>query len=241
AEMKAVKDGDGYKLSGTKMFVQYANSVDYFVVSARTSGDNLSEEGISLFLVDAKSSGITMDAIQVVARDKQYEVIFKDVKVDGNALIGEVDKGFEILTKVIKIGAVAKSGEMVGGGQFVIDLTVNYSIDREQFGKPIGKFQAIQHHCANMLMDLSGSRYMAYKAAWFIDEKNTNELFIASAKGFASDAYRRICKNGHQVGGGSAFMEEQEMQLYSRRAKAGEVMYGDATYHRKMAAKAIGL
>jgi len=241
ASLNASEEGGGYVLKGAKMFVQYANSVDYFLVTARTSGPDLSEDGLSLFLVPAKSAGITMNALQTVARDRQYEVIFDGVKLGKENLVGGAGKGFAILNSALKTGAVAKAAEMVGGGQFVLDLTVNYSLERSQFGQVIGKFQAIQHHCSNMVMDLSGSRYITYKAAWFIDQGQTNDLLVAASKGFTSDAYRRICALGHQVGGGSAFMEEQEMQLYSRRAKAGEIMYGDGYYHRKQAAKAIGL
>ncbi len=238
---KAEKTSDGFVINGTKLFILNANSANYIIVSTRTGGDDLSEDGISLFLVPADSQGIKMTPLKTISGDKQFEVSFDNVKVDNTTLIGKFDKGWEILDRNLKIGAVAKAAQMVGGANGVMDIAVEYSKVREQFGSPIGRFQAVQHHCSNMLIDLSGSRYITYKAAWMIDENIPGDLIIASAKAWTSEAYNRIAALAHQVGAGTAFMSEDDTTLYSRRAKTDELAYGDAAYYRKQAAKVLGL
>lgn len=236
----AKKDGDGFVLNGTKMFVQDAHVADYLVVSARTGGDTLSKDGISLFLVP-RDDAMKLDGLKTVGADKQFKVTLDNVKVSADALLGEVDKGYAILDKVLQIGAVAKCAEMVGGAARVLELTVEYAKDREQFGQPIGKFQAIQHHCANMEIDYKGSKYLTYKAAWKMSEGLPAELEICSAKGFINKACRRISANGHQIGAATAYMVEHDMPLYSRRARGGEVLYGDTAYYQERVAEILGL
>ncbi len=237
----ANKEGDDFIINGTKLFVQNANSADYFVVTARTGCEELSEKGITLFLIPANNKGIKITPLITIAGDKQFEAVFDNVKIEKDAALVNIDRGWEILNKNLKIGAVAKSAQMVGGASSVIDIAVEYAKIREQFGNPIGRFQAVQHHCANMLIDLNGGRYITYKAAWMIDEKIPCDLIIASAKAWTSDACNRIAALAHQVGGGAAYIVEDDTTLYSRRIKAGELAYGDAAYYRKQAAKSLKL
>ncbi len=237
----AKKDGDGFVLSGVKLLVPDAESADYIIVSARTSGENLSKEGISLFLIPRKTAGVNLTPLKTVAGDKQFEVALDNVKVGQESLLGDIGKGWPILEKTVQTGAVAKCAEMVGGAKKVMDMTVEYTNDRVQFGSPIGRFQAVQHHCANMVIDLSGSRFITYKAAWMLGEGLPCDLAVASAKAWTSEAYKRICAIGHQIGAATAYIVDHDMTLYSRRAKAAELAYGDASYHRRQIASAIGL
>lgn len=238
---RAVLEDGKYRLNGTKSFVPYANSADYLVVTARTNGEKLSREGVTLFLVPLSDPGIELTPLQTTAGDKQFEVSFHNVALESKYLLGEVDRGFEIFEKLHKVGAIAKCAEMVGGAERVLQMTVDYAKERAQFGKLIGKFQAVQHHCANMAMDLHGSRYITYKAAWFLAEDLACDLQVASAKGWISEAYKRISALGHQIGAATAYIVEHDMTLFSRRAKAAELAFGDATYHRKLVARAIEL
>jgi alkylation response protein AidB-like acyl-CoA dehydrogenase len=238
--VRADKDGDGFVLNGKKMFVQDAEVADYLIVSARTSGDSLSEQGISLFLVP-KDDKIQVEQLKTIGADKQYLITLDNMKVSTEALLGEVDNGYKVLDKVLQIAAVAKSAEMMGGASKVIDITVEYAKDREQFGQPIGKFQAIQHHCANMEIEFKGGLYLTYKAAWKLSEGLDAELEICSAKGFNNKAYRRICAIGHQVGAATAYMVEHDLPLYSRRARAAESIYGDTAYLEDRVARILGL
>ena len=185
--------------------------------------------------------GIQQTLLKTIASDRQSELVFNNVSVPSSALLGELNQGWAAIEKVLAWGAVGKCAEMVGGGQQVLDMTVEYAKQRVQFGRPIGSFQAIQHHCANMATDVEGSRYITYQAAWRLSENLPAENEVAMAKAWVSDAYRSVCALGHQCHGAIGFTKEHSMQLYSRRAKAAELMFGDSDLHLETVAKSIGL
>ncbi len=237
----AKQENDGFVLHGIKLFVSDAHVASRLLVTARNSGSTRSFSGISLFLVPGEIAGLTRTSLKTIAGDKQFEVVLDGVRVPQEALLGTLEEGWPVLARVLKLAAVAKCAEMVGGAQKVMEMTVDYAKEREQFGSLIGRFQAVQHHCANMLMCVEGSRYITYKAAWLLGEHKPCDLIIASAKAWVSEAYRRVVGIGHQIGAGTAYMQEHDMTLYSRRAKAAELAYGDPSYHLEQAASAIGL
>tara|TARA_B100001123_G_scaffold205426_1_gene232938 strand:- start:20440 stop:21564 length:1125 start_codon:yes stop_codon:yes gene_type:complete len=230
--------GDGYLLNGTKLFVPYAHVADNIIVATRTG---LEETDITLFLVPKSTDGISQTLLKTIASDRQSEVILKDVHLPASAIVGEVNKGWDTIKNVIKCGAIGKCAEMLGGSQKVLDMTVEYAKQRVQFGRPIGTFQAIQHHCADMASDVEGSRYVTYQAAWTISEGAPADQEVAVAKAWVSDAYRRVCAKGHQVHGAIGFTKEHNMQLYSRRAKEAELAFGDTDFHLETVATSIGL
>ena len=237
-ETVAEASGDSYVISGTKLFVPNAHVSDYIIVAARTGkGD----EDISLFLVPRETDGVSQTMLKTIASDRQSEVALDNVTVPSSALIGELNKGWETIRKVLQWGAVGKCAEMVGGSQQVLYMTVEYAQQRVQFGRPIGSFQAVQHHCANMATDVEGTRYITYQAAWRLAEGLPAEKDVATAKAWVSEAYRRVCALGHQCHGAIGFTKEHNMQLYSRRAKAAELAFGDADFHLETVAEAIGL
>ncbi|MDP6782559.1 MAG: acyl-CoA dehydrogenase family protein [Dehalococcoidia bacterium] len=238
-QVTATVEGDGYVISGTKLFVPDANVADVMVVVARTGGQGA--EGITMFLVDPKAAGISVTQLKTIASDKLCEVTFDKVKVGQGAVLGAVGKGWPVVETVLQKAAVAKCTEMVGGAQQVLEMTVNYAKERVQFGRPIGSFQAIQHHCANMAIDVDGSRFISYQAAWMLSEGLPSTKEVAMAKSWTSDAYRRLTALGHQVHGGIGFTKDHDMQLYYRRAKAAEVTFGDGDFHRDVVAREIGL
>ena len=237
-ELTATKSGNQYVLSGTKLFVTNANVSDFIVVAART-GEN--EQDISLFIVPSNADGISLTDLKTIASDKQSEVIFENVSVDENSLLGKANEGWATIEKVLQWGAIGKCAEMSGGGQSVLDMTVEYAKQRTQFGRPIGSFQAIQHHCANMATDVEGSKFITYQAAWRLSEGLPAEREVAMSKAWVSEAYRRVCALGHQSHGAIGFTKEHTMQLNSRRAKAAEIMFGDSNFHLEKVAKKIGL
>jgi alkylation response protein AidB-like acyl-CoA dehydrogenase len=110
-----------------------------------------------------------------------------------------------------------------------------------QFNRPIGSFQAVQHHCADMQIYVDGSKFATYKAAWMLDQGLKCNREVAVAKAWVSEAYKRVCLLGHQVMAGVAYMADHDMPLYSTRAKAAELAYGDASFHREIIAQEIGL
>ena len=234
----ATPGGDGFLINGTKLFVPNAHVSDYLIVAAKT-GDG--EEDVSLFIIPRQTEGVTQTLLKTIASDRQSEVFFNYVNVPASALLGEVNSGWETIERVLQWGAVGKCAEMVGNGQQVLDMTVEFVKQRVQFGRPIGSFQAIQHHCANMATDVEGSRYITSQAAWRLSEGLPAEREVAMAKAWVSDAIRRVCAAGHQSHGAIGFTKEHNMQLYSRRAKAAELAFGDSSQHLEGVARAIGL
>ena len=239
--VQALVESNGYTVDGTKLFVPDAHVANHMICVARTQGEIGSPEGLTLFLVDAQSPGIKWEPLRTVARDKQCEVIFQKVKVPRGNILGSRNGGGSILERLLQKAAIAKCAEMMGGAQFVLDMCASYAKEREQFGKLIGTFQAVQHHCANMVISIEGGRYMTYKAAWMLSKGIPCSKQVAVAKAWASEAYKRVAGLGHQIMGGTGYMEEHDMPLYSRRAKAAEIAFGDAHYYRELVAKEIGL
>ena len=234
----AEPDGDGFVINGAKLFVPNAHVSDYLVVAART-GD--SDEDVSLFILPANTPGVSQTLLKTIASDRQSEVTFEGAHVPRPALLGELNGGWPTIARVIQWGAVGKCAEMVGNGQKVLDMTVDFVKQRIQFGRPIGSFQAIQHHCANMATDVEGSRYITSQAAWRLSDGLPADSEVAMAKAWVSDAVRRVCATGHQCHGAIGFTKEHSMQLYSRRAKAAELAFGDSREHLEGVAEAIGL
>ncbi len=237
-ETTAIRRGNSYAISGTKLFVPNAHVSDYLIVAARTGRG---ERDITLFILPRETRGISQTLLKTIASDRQSEVVFENAAVPSSALLGEVNRGWDTVERVMAWGAMGKCAEMIGGAQEVLNMTVEYAKQRTQFGRPIGTFQAIQHHCANMATDVEGSKYITYQAAWRLSEGLPAEREIAMAKAWVSDAYRRVCATGHQSHGAIGFTKEHNMQLYSRRAKAAELAFGDSDFHLETVAKAIGL
>ena len=237
-QLSATENGDDYTLNGTKLFVPNAHVSDYIVVAARTgSGEN----DISLFIVSSQTNGVNQTLLKTIASDRQSEVSFDNVSVSSSSLLGEKNQGWKTIEKVLKWGAIGKCAEMSGGGQSVLDMTVEYAKQRTQFGRPIGTFQAIQHHCANMATDVEGAKFITYQAAWMLSEGLPADREVAMAKAWVSDSYKRVCALGHQSHGAIGFTKEHNMQLYSRRAKAAELAFGDSDLHLDKVAEIIGL
>lgn len=231
--VKAALKGNSYLISGTKLFVPFAHVADYMICVARTRRKTSSEDGITLFLIDSKTPGINYAPLITIAGDKQSEVVFDNVQVPKENVLGEPHRGWLVAKKVLQKAAVAKAAELVGIAEQSLEMAVSYAKERVQFGRPIGSFQAIQHHCANMLIDVDGSRLMTYKAAWMLSEGLPCDIEVAAAKGYASEACRRVTALAHQVFGGIGVIIDHDMPLYYTRAKAAEVTFGDARYHRE--------
>ncbi|HVP06067.1 MAG TPA: acyl-CoA dehydrogenase family protein [Dehalococcoidia bacterium] len=238
--LEAKKSGSDYVLNGTKLFVPDAHVTDYMIVVARTGGKG--EDGITLFIVDSKSPGIKFEQLKTIAADKQCEVTFENVKVPAANILGKEGKGWPIVEKTEKVATIAACAYLVGLSQMDFDVTLNYAKERVQFGRPIGSFQAIQHKLADAVIDVDGSRFITYKAAWSMAEGEPDaDLMISMAKAWASDASRRVVAHGQQIHGGIGFTKEYKIQLYFRRQKWMELMWGDGDYHREKVAELMGV
>jgi alkylation response protein AidB-like acyl-CoA dehydrogenase len=231
----------GYAINGTKLFVLNAHTADAFLVAARTRDNSGAANGISLLLVPADAAGIETVALSTIASDRQFEVTFTNVEVGADALVGARDQAWPIIKKTIDHALVAKCAEMVGIAQVAFDMSVDYAKNRVQFGRPIGTFQAIKHKCSDMVIEVDGSRFITLRAAWALAQGLEATREVSMAKAWTSEACRRVCAQAHQIHGGIGFTKEYDLQLYFRRAKNGEVVYGDADVHRDIVAQEIGL
>ena len=240
--LKAERRNGHFLLSGTKLFVPYAQVADTIICAVRTNDPIPDpEKGISLLLVDSRAQGISVQDLDTIADDKQCEVIFDQVRVPFENVLGVPDQGWPVLKSVLLKAAVAKCAEMSGGAQRVIEFVVPHVKERVQFGQPVGSFQAVQHHCANILTYVDTIKYIADQTAWKISQGIPHTMAASMCKAWVSDSYRRLVALAHQVMGGIGFMEEHDLQLYFRQAKASELAYGDADFHRKLVARNMSL
>jgi alkylation response protein AidB-like acyl-CoA dehydrogenase len=240
-QVKAVAEGDDYVISGTKLFVNDGNVADYIIVAARTADSANAEEGITLFIVEGKAAGVSTFVLRTIAGDKQCEVTLDKVKVPKGKVLGEVGKGWGMVKGIIEWAALAKAAEMMGGAQQVLEMTVDYAKERLQFDRPIGSFQIIQHYLADMSIDVDSSRVSLHKAAWMLSEGIECTKEISIIKGWLSEAYRRVTAQAHQIHAAIAFTKDHDLELYFRRAKAAELFFGDADFHREIVAQQLGL
>ena len=240
-ETTANPQGNDYVLNGTKLYVPYAHVADYLLTVARTGTGATPADGITLFLVDAKSPGIAIAKLGTIADDHQCEVVLNNTRVPHHQVLGEPGKGWALIEQVRQYGAVAKCAEMVGIAQQAFEISLSYAKTRVQFGRPIGSFQAIKHKLANMVIDVDGSRYVTYRAAWLLGEGLPAGQEIAAAKAWTNEACRRVVKEGQQVHGGIGYTKEYDLQLYTRRAKAAEIAFDDSDVHREAVAAYLGL
>ena len=239
-QCQATAEGDDWVINGTKLFVENAHLADLILVAAKTKHAT-KQEGLDLFLVDAKSPNVTCSTIETISGDKQSKVIIKGLKLSEAKRLGEAHRGKERITRLLEMATVLKCAEMEGGAQQVLDMTVTYLKERIQFDKPIGTLAPLQHHAANMAVDLEGMKYITYHVAWKVNENLPFAKDVAMAKSWCSDAYRRICDLAHQCHGAIGFCEDHDLPLYSKRSKVSEFAFGDAQYQRRFVAKDIGL
>jgi 3-oxocholest-4-en-26-oyl-CoA dehydrogenase beta subunit len=235
----AVASGDGYVLDGTARFVPFGHVADDLLVVAATG------DALTAFLVDGGSAGITCERLRVVGPNAKGDVRLAGVAVPAERVLGEVDGGAAVAATAAAFGAAATCAEMVGGAQRVLDMTVEYATQREQFGRPIGAFQAVQHHCADMAIDVLTARFIAYEAIWRLTAPGAAPdevaLTVSVAKSWVSEAYQRVCALGHQVHGAIGFTGEHHLHHYLQHATSAALAFGDGDFHADRVADGIGL
>lgn len=231
----ANKDGDGYRLSGHKAVVLGGPSADFFVVSARTSGDQRDADGISLFLVDADASGLSRRDYPTVDGLRASEVMLDDVRVGADAVLGEVDKALPLIEEVVDLGTLAVGCEAVGAMEVLYRDTVEYSKQRVQFGQPIGKFQVLQHRMVDMFMEAEQSRSLMYMAAMRLDEGYGQEAkkAVSGFKVQVGKSGRFVGQQAVQIHGGMGMTEELAVGHYFKRLTMIDAMFGNVDHHLK--------
>ncbi len=226
----AARSGDGWTLRGVKRFVPWAHVADVVLVPARAP------EGPSLFLVDPRAAGVTLTPmVSIDLANRWSEMRLEQVAVKADALMGQPGAAASALEALLRRAAVCAAAEMLGAARRCLDMSVDYAKVREQFGQPIGSFQAIRHRCADMLLDVENSHAAVYYAAWALTAGAEDAGIAASiCKSYVSEAARKVCGDAIQVHGGIGFTWEYDLHLYFKRAKALEPLYGDAEYHREL-------
>jgi acyl-CoA dehydrogenase len=236
---KAERNSGGYSINGTKLLVNDALVADYFLVAARTAHGADPKHGITLFLVDAKSSGIKVEVVPTIGLDKQCEVDFSSVPVSQEDLLGEVGQGWEILEQTLDQAAVLKCAESVGAMEVILEMTASFAKERVQYGKTIASFQVIQHYLANMSARTLTAKGMTYRAAWMVQEGLPCTSQVSAAKAWVNEAYKFVTERAVQIHGAIGLTRDHDVGLYYRRAKAADVIFGDSDYHYERIARRL--
>lgn len=234
-ELSAVRHSGGFRLSGRKLLVLDAEVADVILVAARLEG------ALALFAIADRPAGLSIRATPGIdATRKLYELTFDSVTLPTASLLARGAEAEQAIRHGVQTAAVAVCAELVGGMQWILETATAYVQTREQFGKTIGSFQAVQHQLADVLLWLESGRSATYYAAWALTENDAAaSAAVSIAKAYLSDAAREVGNRGVQVHGGIGFTWEHDLQLYYKRAKSSEILLGDANFHRQRLAELI--
>ena len=239
--LEAVAQGDNYVLNGTKVFVEMANVVDYFICVARSASGATAGDGIRVFLVDSKTPGLTCEVMPTIAFDKLCEVRFENVTVPKQNLLGEQGNAWGVVQNVMRKGALAQCAESIGGMQASVDMTVAYCKERVQYDRPIGAFQALQHIMADMWILTQTAKHLVYQVAWMESDGLPCDMEAAMAKAYVNEKYKWVTERTVSLHGGIGTSREHDSGLHYRRAKAADTTFGDTDLQRERVAAKIGL
>lgn len=223
-QVRAEADGDGFKITGTKYHVYFGSSADRLVVLARTGE---ADDAVDLFLVDPNAQGVTLTQKMSISSDTQYRVDLDGVKVSADDRIGDAGTGWATWTEVMNEVMILAAAQANGGCEHALDITVQYSKDREQFDKPLGAFQALSHYMADAKTVLDGAKILVYEAAWAHSKGNSLARLAPMSKKFSCASFRDTTAMAQQIFGGVGFTLEYEIQLYFRRAKQLQISWND--------------
>jgi len=240
-EARAEKAGAGWRIAGEKIQVLDGHVADAIVVAARTSGSAGDARGITLFLVKAGAPGLGVTRQWRVDSRNAALVTLSGVEVVAADVVGEVDAGGELLERVVDRATIGLCAEMLGGMLQAAEDTFRYLKERVQFGVPIGSFQALKHRAARMYIELELARSAVMAVARAADE-GSDELpkLVSLAKARCSDAYVLITNEAVQMFGGVGMTDEYDVGFYMKRARAAEMTFGDAAFHRDRWARLSG-
>jgi pimeloyl-CoA dehydrogenase small subunit len=237
----AKRGGGGWVLDGAKSVVTHGESADKLVLSARTSGDRYDADGITLFLVDTAAAGLARRGYATRDEQRAADVALSNVAVGDGDVLGEVGRGLDIVQRVVEAGIAATAAEAVGAMEAMHSMTLEYSKTREQFGKPIGSYQVVQHRLADMFMTMEQGRSMAMLATMMVEQPDSAERSrkIAMAKVGVGQAARYVSQSAIQMHGGIGMTEEYAVGHYFRRCMVIERLFGDPAYYLQRLAEDV--
>ena len=231
---EAKLESDNFILNGFKSVVMNGPNANKFIISARTSGSQRDESGISLFLVDAEVSGLSSRDYQTVDNRRASELTLESVVIPRSCLIGELDEGFMVLDAAIDRSILAISAEAVGAMEVLYKTTVEYTKTREQFGTPIGKFQVLQHRMVDMFMEYEQCKSLLYMATMKHDEDSADaKKAISGLKYQVGNASKFIGQQSVQLHGGMGVTDELNVGHYFKRLTTIGTIFGNSDYHLK--------
>ncbi|MFD0051209.1 acyl-CoA dehydrogenase [Actinomycetes bacterium NPDC127524] len=240
---RAVLEGDEYVLNGEKCWITNASYASTITVTAVSGKDSRGKNIISAFLVPTDTKGLTINSNYEkmgVRASNTCEIILQDVRVPKENILGDPEKGFKQFLYTLDGGRISIAALAVGIAQAAFERALSFAKERQQFGQPISKFQAIQFKLADMAMEIELARNMVYKAAWLKDQKKPFTKESAYAKLYASEMAFRTANQAIQIHGGSGYMREYEVERYLRDAKLLEIGEGTSEIQRIVIARQLG-
>lgn len=237
--MTAAASGQGFVLNGRKMFVDSVAAARHMLVVCRTAPARPGRPGLSLFLVDTDTPGLTETPLVTTAKDRQSEVRFEDVRVPAEALVGPLHGGWEIAERMLDRATVLLCAQMLGAARRDAEMAIDYAKMREAFGQPIGAFQSIQHMCADMIIWIDGGDLLTFEALWRMDEGLPAQVEVSQAKAFCNEKCLAAVRNGQIIHGGIGFMMDLDLHLWYRRVAAWSMRLGTTYEHRARIAAAL--
>jgi alkylation response protein AidB-like acyl-CoA dehydrogenase len=227
--LAARRTRDGWRLDGTKLFVLGVPGADLLLVAARAG-----RRGVSLFLVEASARGVRIRPEETIDLTRRVgEVRLRDVALEREALLGREGEGWPLVARLLDLGAIGIAADSLGGAARALEMAVEYSKVRQQFGRPIGSFQALKHMAAEMVSEVEPSRSLVWYAAYAFDHRPREAPRAAAiAKARLGDVYSRTVNRAVQMHGGIGFTWEHDLHLWFKRARWNEVAFGDPTWQR---------
>lgn len=239
--MQAVRSGNGFKLKGAKAFVVDGHASDLLIVAARTAGQPRERDGLTLFLVDPKAKGIEIERTAMVDAHNAARIVFNDVDVTADGVLGEVDQGGALLEGILNVGRAAVASEMVGVSEEAFTRTVTYLKERKQFGKLIGEFQALQHRAAHLYTEIEITKAAVMKALQALDSDfDKAGAAVAVAKAKAGSTATLAVQEAVQMHGGVGMTDAFDIGFFMKRARVCQELFGDTAYHAEQLARLKG-
>lgn len=230
----AERTADGFRLRGDVAFALDAHVADTLVVPAHDAG------GVTLFALDRVTAGVAVTEHRTVDMTRRLASIVIDAQVPATSVLGSRGAGAPVVATALRHARAALAIEAVGVAQRALDLSVAYANERQQFGRPIGSFQAVKHKCVDMMVGVETARSLAYYAAWAVTENAADvDQAVAMAKSYAGDVATTVTSEAIQVHGGIGFTWEHDIHLYHRRALAIAATFGGGIDHRDAVADAL--
>jgi alkylation response protein AidB-like acyl-CoA dehydrogenase len=238
-QTQAVASGDHFVINGTKLFVDNFVAADHCLVVCRTAPGSTGGAGLSLFLVDTKTPGLSHVPLVTLAKDKQSEVVFKDVRVPKTSLVGALNQGGPIIDGMLDRATALLCAQMLGATRKDAEMAIEYAKYRVAFGQPIGAFQSIQHVCADMIIWIDGGEMLTYEALWKMDQGLPASVEVSQAKAFCNEKCEAVVRYSQIIHGGIGFMMEFDLHLWFRRVSAWAMRLGTSYEHRARVAHAL--